>query len=205
MSPEVVAALADFVKKGGRMLLLGFEMGDRHHDANLNDHAAEFGLYVEADIVGPPRQGASKPFGVAVDYEVGLGDRHALTEGLAAVRLANVQTLRVLPLGAEWLRVGKNVACRPSRETVEYRDGVFTEPGEKRVEPNAGAGWLAVAAEAPRGLCGEGAVQAVGTWDLLGRRDAFGHRDNLILLGRLFEWLSGRQITDSFMVAVGGD
>ena len=35
-------------------------------------------------------------------------------------------------------------------------------------------------------------MQAVGTWDLLGRRDAFGHRDNLILLGRLFEWLSGR-------------
>src|SRR5205823_4163482 len=100
---------------------------------------------------------------------------------LSTIRLTNVQTLRVLPLGREWLRVGRNVACRPSRETVEYRDGTFSEPGEKKVEPNGEAGWLPVAAEAPPGLCGMGAVHAIGTWDLLGRRTAFDHRDNLAL------------------------
>lgn len=200
MAPEVVAAISNFVMMGGRMLLLGFEMGDRHHDANLNDLAAEFGLYFEADIVGPPGQGKSKPYDAAIDFEVSRADWHELTAGLLTIRLANVQTLRVLPLGKEWLRVGQNVECRPSPETIEYRDRVFAEPGEKRVEPNSEAAWLPVAVEAPSGLCGKGAVQAIGTWDLLGRKTAFNHRENLLLLGRLLEWLSGREITDSFTV-----
>jgi hypothetical protein len=62
------------------------------------------------------------------------------------------------------------------------------------------AGWLPVAAEAPRGLCGKGEVQAIGTWDLIGRDEPFDRRDNLVLLGRLFEWLSGREVRDSFTV-----
>lgn len=204
MEPEVVAALTDFVKQGGRMLLLGYELGDRHHDANFNDLAAQFGLYFEADIVGPPGQGTVKPYNVPVDFKVEDGDRHELTAGLTSVRLANVQTLRVLPLGAEWLRVGRNVACRPSRETVEYREGVFSEPGEKRVEPNAQSGWLPVAAEAPRGLCGKGAVQAIGTWELLGRHKPFRSPDNLMLLGRLLDWLVRREAGDSFKVEFNG-
>jgi hypothetical protein len=202
MEPEVVAALADFVMKGGRMLMLGFEMGDRHHGSNLNDLAAQFGIYFEADIVGPPGQQESKPYDVAVDFNPSSGDPHKLMSDIHAIRLANVQTLRVLPLGREWLRVGPNVACRPSRETVTYRDGTFSEPGrEGKVEPNSKADWLPVAAEAPEGLCGCGAVQAIGTWDLLGRTRAFNHRENLVLLGRLFEWLCGRDITDSFTVS----
>jgi hypothetical protein len=200
MEPEVVAALADFVMKGGRMLMLGFEMGDRHHGANLNDLAAQF-VYFDADIVGPPDQEESKPYDVAVDFILDNAEPHQLTSGLKVIRLANVQTVRVVALGREWLRAGSNVPCRPSRETTRYRDGTFSEPGrEGTVEPNRRADWLAVALEAPKGLCGRGEVHAIGTWDLLGRRKAFCHRDNLILLGRLFEWLSGRDIKDSFAV-----
>jgi len=201
MEPEVVAALADFVMKGGRMLMLGFEMGDRHHGANMNDLAAQFGVYLDADIVGPPDQEKSKPYDVAVDFTLDNADPHELTSGLRTIRLANVQTVRVVALGHEWLRVGPNVPCRPSRDTTQYRDGTFSEPGrEGKVEPNRKADWLTVALEAPKGLCGRGAVHAIGTWDLLGRKEAFNHRDNLVLLGRLFEWLSGRAIKDSFSI-----
>ena len=174
MEPEVVAALADFVMKGGRMLMLGFEMGDRHHGANLNDSAAQFGVYFDADIVGPPDQKESKPYDVAVDFTLDNAEPHELTSGLQAIRLANVQTVRVVALGREWLRAGSNVPCRPSRETTKYRDGTFSEPGrEGKVEPNRSADWLAVALQAPKGLCGRGEVHAIGTWDLLGRKKAF--------------------------------
>ena len=220
MEPGEIDLLADFVMRGGRMLMLGFEFGDRHHGANFNDLAAKFGLYFEADIVGPPRErdekdeqsggevnppGQSeevdKPYGVELDFEVSRGEGHELTAGLSSVRLANVQTLRTLPLAKEWLRVGRNAPCRPSRASVEYRNGFFTQPvGKDRVEPNWEAGWLPVAVEAPRGLCGDGAVQAIGTWDLLGRKTPFNHRDNLLLLGRLFNWLSHRPVTEPFEV-----
>lgn len=198
MEPSVVAALSNFVMQGGRMLLLGYELGDRHHDANLNDLAVEFGVYFSADIVGPPAQKTFKPYETPIDFEVVSGDSHPLTAGLLKIRLANVQTLRVLPLGREWLRVGKNVQCRPSRDSIAYRDRVFTQTRDQKVDPNRHAGWLPVAVEAPAGLCGKGEVQAIGTWDLLGRQADFSNGDNLVLLGRLFEWLSGRDITDSF-------
>jgi hypothetical protein len=203
MAPGVVTALSDFVMQGGRMLLLGFEMGDRHHNANLNDLAAEFGLYFEADIVGPPEQNDAKPYDIVIKFDVSRAEPHPLTAGLSAIRLANVQTIRVLPLGKEWLRIGQNTECRPSPLNLEYRDRAFTEPTrEKLVVPNNRAGWLPVAVEAPAGLCGKGAVHAIGTWDLLGRKSAFNHRENFVLLGRIFEWLSGREITDSFQLSL---
>jgi len=195
MEPETVTALSEFVMKGGRLLLLGFELGDRHHDANLNDLAAQFGLYFEADIVGPPDK-QSKHYDEPVDFEVVQADEHDLTRGLRTIRLANVQTLRVLPKGIEWLRVGNNAACSP--EEVVYRAGLFTHPrGKDRVKPNPQSGWLPVAVEAPAGLCGKGAVQAIGTWDILGRTAPFKNQDNLLLLGRLLEWLSGRDLSQN--------
>jgi hypothetical protein len=56
-------------------------------------------------------------------------------------------------------------------------------------EINDKASWLPVATEAPQGLCGAGGVQMIGTWDLIGRKQAFGG-DNLTFVGRLLDWLS---------------
>ena len=194
MEPEVVSAVVDCVRGGGRLLLLGFEFGDSHHNGNLGDLARHFGIYPETNIVGPPVYGDFKPYDVPVDFQVAVGDRHPLTHDLTQIRLANVQTLRVEPGGAEWLRVGDNVVYRPARGSVEYRGGILAQPGGPRFEQNQQAGWLPVAAEAPPGLCEDGMVHAIGTWDLPGRHRAFHSDDNLMLLERLLEWLSGAPV-----------
>lgn len=190
IEPETIAAVAEWVRRGGRLCLLGFELGDRHHDANLADLSQRFGIHPNADIVGPPAYGASKPYQVPVDYDVACGDAHWLTDGLTTVRLTNAQTISVEPGGSEWLRVGHNVVNRPRRESVRYRDGTMTAPGGSAFEA-VGDGRAAVAVEAPSGLCGQGRVIMIGTWDLVGR-GAPSAGENTQLVTRLLDWLSRR-------------
>jgi hypothetical protein len=189
MRPETIAAFVDWVRSGGRLLLLGFELGDRHHDGNLAVLSHHFGIDPAGDIVGPAGQGSGKPYRKPVDFNPAEADEHPFTSGLTTIRLVNVQTVRVDPGGVEWLRVGSNVVYRPQRDIVSYHDGTLTTPGGSAFEINESASWLPVAVEAPGGLCGEGGVHMIGTWDILGRNQELGD-DNPELLTRLFDWLS---------------
>lgn len=190
MSPEVITDLHEWVMKGGRLLMLGFELGDRHHDGNLGELARRFGVYPAADIVGRQDFGPGKPYNDPVFFDVADADRHPLTAGLISIRLSNVQTMGVEPGGAEWLRVGRNVVYRPTRGSVVYRNGTLTQPGPQEYDRRQ-AGWMPVAVEAPAGLCGRGAVLAIGTWQLPAHPADADHPDNLLLLERLLDWLSG--------------
>lgn len=190
MEQEVISTLVEWVQGGGRLLLLGYELGDRHHGGNLGELSRNFGIHPCANIVGPPDYRLGKPYEVPVDFKVPEGEPHTFTAGLSTIRLANVQTVWVEPGGIEWLRVGDNVVYRPTRSSVEYHQGTLTQPRGTEFERNEHANWLPVGVEAPPGLCGRGAVQAVGTWDLLGRRQPF-EKDNLTLLSRILNWLSG--------------
>ncbi len=193
LDAETIGAIVEWVRAGGRLLLLGFELGDRHHGTNLAELAHRFGIDPATDIVGPPDFPAGgKPYEQAVDFEPALADAHPLTAGIASVRLSNVQTLRVEPGGSEWLRVGANSLHRPRRDSVRYRDGTMTTPGGTAFAPVPHAEPYAVAVEAPAGLCGAGGVHMIGTWDLLGRYStpAVG---NLALLAALLDWLSRRR------------
>jgi hypothetical protein len=191
LEPETVGSTVEWVKKGGHLLLLGFELGDRHHDANLNELSLHFGISPGIDIVGPPGFGQQKPYETVVEFDVAEADKHFFTHSLTHIQLKNVQTLRVEPGGTEWLRVGKNVVYQPKRESVVYRDGTMTAPGGNAFHVNKNAGWLPVAVEAPKGLCGKGSVQMIGTWDLFGRNNPYGG-DNLILINRILDWLAGK-------------
>jgi hypothetical protein len=188
-----IDAIRQFVFDGGRALLLGFELGDRHHNGNLSELARHFGIEPVTDIVGPASV-EEKPWYIPVDFEIGSGqpDPHPFTNGLTSVRLANVQTLRVEPGGTEWLRVGANAVFRPRREKSIYAsDGTLTA-GKEDFERNNGAYWCPVAVQAPPSLCGSGGVNAIGTWDLLGDRGAFlENKDNAILVERVLDWLCG--------------
>ena len=193
LEPEVISATVEWVKQGGRLLLLGFELGDRHHNTNLSELSYHFGITPSVDIVGPPEFGNQKPYEIAVDFDILNAEQHPFNNNLKNIQLANVQTLRVEPGGTEWLRVGKNIVYQVKRESVIYRDGTMTAPGGSAFHLNYNAGWLPVAVEAPKGLCGRGGVQMIGTWDLLGRRNPFGG-DNLKLVSRILDWLSGKNI-----------
>jgi hypothetical protein len=190
LEPEIIAATVEWVKKGGRLLLLGFELGDRHHDANLMELSRHFGISAAIDIVGPADFKGDKPYNTVIEFNPLLANQHPFTQNLKSVQLTNVQTLQVEPGGLEWLRVGENDVYQPKRENVVYRDGVMTAPGGNSFYINKNAGWLPVAVEAPEGLCGLGGVQMIGTWDLLGRNKPFGG-DNHILVTRILDWLAG--------------
>lgn len=190
LEPEFVTATVEWVKNGGRLLLLGFELGDRHHEANLAELSQYFGISPAIDIVGPSDFQGNKPYNTIVDFDTSAAEQHPFTINLSNIQLTNVQTLRVEPGGIEWLRVGQNVVYHPNRECVVYRDGVMTAPGGNAFKINKDAGWLPVAVEAPEGLCGHGGVQMFGTWDLLGRNKRFGDENN-ILMTRILNWLAG--------------
>jgi hypothetical protein len=193
MSAREVDALVGWVNEGGRLLMLGFELGDRHHDGNLNDLASRFGIHFATDIIGPPGESKSKPYGDEVVFRVMEGDPHTLTAGLDAVSFTNVQTVRVDPGGAELLRVGDNAVCVPARETVRYRNGTLTQAGSREVTRKPSAGWVPVVVAAPPGMAGTGAVIGIGTWQLLGDDGRFVRSpDTLSFYERLLDWLAGR-------------
>jgi hypothetical protein len=52
--------------------------------------------------------------------------------------------------------------------------------------------WIAVMAEAPKGLTGSGKVMAIGTWDLLGKGKEDGPNDNNVFVSNILNWLIGR-------------
>jgi hypothetical protein len=193
LEPEIILSIIEWVQQGGRLLLLGFELGDRHHGANLAELCHHFGISPSIDIVGPPEFGDNKPYNTVIDFEISSKEQHPFTNGLKNIQLTNVQTLRVEPGGTGWLRVGKNFVYQVKHEHVIYRDGTMTAPGGSSFHSNYSASWLPVAVEAPEGLCGLGGVQMIGTWDLLGRNKPFDD-DNLKLVSRILDWLSGKNI-----------
>jgi hypothetical protein len=191
MSAECIDELVDWVHAGGRMLLLGFELGDRHHSANLGDLARRFGIHPMIDIVGPPDHGSAKPYGVWTDFRPDTDAFHPLVKGLRQIYLRNVQTVMVEPGGQEWLRVGKNAIYRPAADRVEYRKGRLTQPAGTQFEVNADRGWVAVGVDAPKGLAHPGAVRFLGSWDLLREPADKPENDTPQLVKRLLDWLSG--------------
>lgn len=191
IDPETIAATIEWVREGGRALFLGFEMGDRHHNANLAELTHHFGIDPATDIVGPPGYSEQKPYEAVVEYEIAAAEPHPLTRNLTTVRLSNAQTVQVEPGGIEWLRVGRNVVYRPRSSTVLYRDGTLTTPRGAMFDRRENADFFPVAVEAPAGLCGKGRALMIGTWDLLGRTKPFAG-DNPILVSRLLDWLAGK-------------
>jgi hypothetical protein len=172
------------------MLLLGFELGDRHHGANLSDLSRRFGIHPMTDIVGPQGHGRGKPYGIWMDFQPSRAQPHLLTAGFDRIRLRNVQTAMVEPGGHEWLRVGGHAVYRPAGEHTSYRDGQLTQPTGGHFEINTQAAWIPVGVDAPTGLTYPGSVRFLGTWDLLRAPDDTMRYNALQLLERLLDWLA---------------
>jgi hypothetical protein len=183
---ETINVIHQWVFAGGRLLLLGFEYGDLHHGGNLGALAGQFGIHFGTDIIGPPGFGGEKPYDVPVEFRVSDADPYPFTDGLQSLSLTNVQTVGVAPGGTEWLRVGRNVVYRPARETVDYVQKTLCQRGSQRCDQLTNLGGTPVAVTAPSGLCGQGAVCAIGTWQV---RNADPGTQKL--LERLLRWLAG--------------
>ena len=55
ITPEAISAVVEWVRAGGRLLLLGFELGDRHHGGNLAELSRFFGIDPRSDIAAISR------------------------------------------------------------------------------------------------------------------------------------------------------
>jgi TIR domain len=185
ISSEIVDIISQWVFGGGRLLLLGFELGDLHHGANLCDLTNQFGIQLHTDIVGPPNYQGEKPYGVPVQFLVSQAEEHPLTEGMNEISITNSQTLSVAPGGSEWLRVGSNVVYRPRADTVDYFENTLIQPQSKQCVPVPDVGGTPVAVQAPAGLCGAGAVCAIGTWQIRNNNP-----ETQMLVERLLNWLA---------------
>lgn len=181
VGPELIEEVVAWVLEGGRLLLLGYQLGDRHHGADLDELARRFGVHFRADILGP--EGAPptrKPYDSPV--VVGAVGEHPVVAGSELIEVVNCQSIDVAPGGRTLLATGSNLLFEPDPATVYYRDGVFAGGGVQ-FRSRGAAPWLAVLVQAPAGLCGKGEVLALGTWSVpVNER-------NRAFLTRLERWL----------------
>lgn len=165
---EARDVIVDWVRRGGRLLLLGYELGDHHHGGNLNEVGRVFGLHFQSDIVTPGGWSRdSKPYGAMVRLPV-AAEAHPVLTGIDELALQNVQTIRGEPGSRRLVGLGENRVGRPANppEHVRYDDGtwrLFPREEMRFHEPDRAQG---VFVEAPSGLTGRGRVLALGSWKL---------------------------------------
>lgn len=182
---DSIGELVAWVKTGGRLLLLGFELGDRHHESNLNALADAFGLRFNTDIVAPHPEHEGKPYDVPLDVETDGGRPGPLSE-LPHIRLWNSQSVSAEPGGRPLVALRGLGLSRLVDDSARYDDAGWQTAANQRFTCGPAPTDRHLAAFAPADLCGRGAVLALGTWDLQ-RRDA----PASALVGRLVDWLAG--------------
>jgi len=198
-APRLIARLVTWVRGGGRLALCGFEMGERHHETNLNQLGYHFGVAFNSDIVvRPPRdQEAEAAYVAEMTYRKGYGDPlryDRFTSG--APLLDQVQSLAIANACSLHLEPGARpiVFATPNRvKELTFESGRYSAPphfklayGDQVFDAPYADGRRAVAAIAPADLTLGGSVLALGSWDFRGRTLA---HDNARFLRNVSDWL----------------
>jgi hypothetical protein len=174
-----------WVHLGGRLALLGFELGDLHHKANLNDLAARFALRFNGDVLAPPGWDKSrKRYGQDIPLTPTSG--HPLFDGVESLTWRNVQTLAREPGTKPLLTTRDHPVVVPTPESVGFsKKGYLTMP-EPEFELEMREALVVV--EATPHLTGRGRVVAIGTWELLS--DQLNGDGNRRFAANLLRWLT---------------
>jgi hypothetical protein len=200
ISPTTRDALVKWVHSGGRLVLLGFELGDRHHEGNLNFLANEFGIRFNSDIVAPSNWSADgdKPYDEAIEFKKSEFGEHKIFGGINRLLLENLCTLTVEPGSNVLLTLGNHKIGWMTRESASYDKNHMLTSADQKYE-FLQASWVPVIAEAPagsKGLTGKGRVLAIGTWGFFGvpskETDVRVQRySNVQFVENLLTWLAG--------------
>ena len=92
LSEGSIEQIVTWVRAGGRLALLGFELGDLHHEANLNELASRFALRFNGDALAPAGwEALDKPYGK--NLALTPTSDHPLFVGVESLTWRNVQTL----------------------------------------------------------------------------------------------------------------
>lgn len=183
LGTHAIREIEGWVRAGGRLLLLGFELGDRHHESNLNELAERFGIRFNSDILAPTPIYKGKPYEDAIDVALGASD-DPLLSGLSSVRVQNAQSVSTEPGGRPLISLPGLGIARLTDDSARYNEGGWhiTPNQQFTTAPSPPDRYLA--AFAPRALAGRGQVLAFGTWQLLS--DSAGTKQ---LVNRLIGWL----------------
>ncbi len=189
MGEGAITQIVEWVRAGGRLALLGFELGDLHHGGNLNDLASRFALRFSGDIVAPADWvGQAKPYGADVTFRPGAAAAESpLWDGVDSVTWRNVQTIAREPGTRPLAGVGDNAVAVPTPDSIGFAGGTLTMPAPQ-FDFDPASGSAAVVAEATPHLTDDGRVLAVGTWDLL--PEGVGSPGNRRFAANLLRWMT---------------
>ena len=184
LAAATMEQIVTWVRAGGRLALLGFELGDLHHEANLNELASRFALRFNGDVLAPPDWASSdKRYGVDIALTP-TGD-HPLFAGVESLTWRNVQTLAREPGTKPLLKTHDRPVVTPTPESVEFSKAGYLTMREPKFELETREALIVV--EATPYLTGKGRVVAIGTWELLSHDlDDVGNRR---FAANLLRWL----------------
>lgn len=192
ISQNVCNAIVKWVHQGGRLILLGYRLGDRHHGANLNQLAQKFGLWFNSDIVAPDnwKWREIDPS----DQLIKLNDiqtHHMILTDVQNLIFRKICTLTVEPGACTILTVGNNHICK-WLNAVYDKEGKSRLGGMKEFDIIEQAPWVPIVAEAPHSLTGKGRVLAIGTWNFFDNDESLKDENvhNYRFVKNLLEWLS---------------
>ncbi len=190
ISQNVCDAIVRWVHQGGRLLLLGYELGDKHHKANINQLAQKFGLWFNSDIVGPEDWNNTqiKPYLQDIQFNDLDQNRHTILTEVKKLTFRKTCTLNAEAGTSNIITVGNNRICK--WPTAIYNEEGWTDSG-MQIFDIFQASWVPVVAEAPRSLTHKGSVIAIGTWDFFGKDECFKNAYNYQFVNNLLRWLAG--------------
>lgn len=214
LSEDMIEAIVHWVRGGGRIAMLGFELGPRHHRSTFNRLAERFGLRFNSDIAVPdayarrmkkslsnwlepgetlPSQAwsaGSKPYDNPVNYAVDEA-AHSVLAGVSRLCWPSACTLTIEPGSRALVSLGHNWLGNMMAKSAQYdlaEEALDT--GKDRFVFIPDLPWWPVAAIAHHDLVNNrGGAIAIGTWDLLSHASPLNHNKRFVY--NLMKWLVG--------------
>lgn len=189
---KLTARLTTWVRNGGRLVVTGYELGERHHRTNLNQLTYHFGFAFNSDvIVGPESSGVDggKGYDLTLTYNEVVDKEHPLFRNIRKIALKNTCSLHLEPGASPLLLAHPNRVLELQNKVASYsKEGDFfvLATGDQRFNKPYEDTRKSVIALAPKDLTGKGHVLAMGTWDF--RSDGL-ENNNDSFLQNLWRWM----------------
>jgi hypothetical protein len=198
LTPELITALVSWVRDGGRLVVTGFELSERHHGTNINQLTWHFGIIFNCDVIVDSSHGGNpfdKQYDKLLRFSPAADTEHPLLRGVNEIFMRNVCSLHLEPGGTLLVPVMPNQVLDLGAAEYSVRDDgkIVLASGAYRFRTPVIVPNRAIVAEAPPGLTGKGRVVALGTWDF--RPNKFTNEksknENDTVLANLWSWLAG--------------
>jgi patatin-like phospholipase/acyl hydrolase len=198
--PQLISRLVRWVREdGGKLVVTGFELGERHHSTNLNELTYHFGISFNSDVIvdRPPRskqhENAYKAYGKALLYKCFANPKNHLLQNVSKIVARNACSLYLEPGSIPLVYVGcdnqirnLNLATKDIFYTLSDHHYTLVTPYQSFFDIEDP--YRAFVALAPKTLTGKGSVLAIGTWDFLPNNET--NHDNEVFLQNIWHWMA---------------